>query len=1013
MQKYNPKDIEKKWQDYWTNQGTFEVREDSPSASAQDKKEKFYSLIEFPYPSGAGLHVGHPRPFTAMDVISRKRRMQGYNVLFPIGFDAFGLPTENYAIKTGRPPAEVTQENIANFTRQLTSLGFSFDWSRAVDTTDPEYYKWTQWIFLQLHKHGLAYKKNVPINWCLSCKIGLANEEIVDGKCERCGGEVEKRDKEQWMLAITKYADSLLEGLQTVDYIKRAQVQQENWIGRKEGINIAYDVEGLDDQIVCFTTRPDTNFGATFIVVAPESDFVKKHIDSFSNREDIDVYVAEASKKSDIDRIAEGKKKTGVDTGLVAINNLNGKKMPIYVSDFVLATVGTGAVVGVPGHDLRDFEFAQAKDLEIIRVVVGPNGDESAITDAEQVQEHKGVMMNSEFLDGLDIHEATGKIMDHLEEKGWGARVVNFKLRDWVFSRQRYWGEPIPLVFCEACEKKDKDITSVVTVHAIGSNGSEHWHPWLNEGLQKGGIKSFAPDFPNSDTPVMSEWVKMLDDMYGKEMDENSVLVGRSLGSRAALKFAETHKIRKLILTCTTLDGGDEYWKEIHSKSPEFPVDVARQFNGESIDYKKVQENVEEIIFLFSNNDPYIPVEFQNYYKEKFPEAIFKQYKNAGHFGGSDGFASFPDLIDFIEEKNPGWIPLPESELPLELPQVEKYEPTDTGESPLAAMEEWVKTECPQCGGPARRETDVMPNWAGSSWYWLRYMDPKNTEQLASKEALDYWGQVDWYNGGMEHTVLHLLYSRFWNQFLFDIGAILHKEPYAKRTSHGMILAEDGEKMSKSRGNVVNPDEMIERFGADTLRTYIMFMGPFDQAVAWDMNGLVGVRRFLDRVWNLQERIGKSEGGSVESLVHKTIKKVGDDIDEMKYNTAIAKMMELTNEMTKGQGVTKESYQNLVMLLSPFAPHMCEELWEVLGNDGTIAYAEWPQYDEAKIVEDTVMLAIQINGKVRGDMKVSADIAEADVKAQALAHENIVKWLDGKEPKKVIYVKGKIVSIVV
>ena len=665
MEKYNPKDIEPKWQKYWEENQTFAVQEDPA-------KEKFYALIEFPYPSGAGLHVGHPRPFTAMDVISRKRRMQGQNVLFPIGFDAFGLPTENYAIKTGRPPAEVTAENIATFTRQLKSLGFGFDWSRQVDTTDPEYMKWTQWIFLQLHKHGLAYKKNMPINWCPKDKIGLANEEVVNGGCERCGTAVEQRDKEQWMLAITKYADSLLEGLKTVDYIPQARTQQENWIGRSEGAEIIFPLRGIAQQdddkhtVTVFTTRPDTIFGVTFLAISAE--LAKSWLSvGWQASDEVKNYI-ENTLKEQVGGVEDGEKeKTGVNAGIVAVNPVSGEEIPVWITNYVMGTVGTGAIMGVPAHDERDFDFAKKFGLPIKLVLVpnfqmmtNENFDFNIRTKiAYETLEEKalignGILVNSSFLNQLSTIEATEKIIQYLEEKTIGKRQVNFKLRDWVFSRQRYWGEPIPLVNCENCK---------------------------------------------------------------------------------------------------------------------------------------------------------------------------------------------------------GWVALPEDQLPLTLPHVEKYEPTDTGESPLAAMTDWVNTTCPQCGGAAKRETDTMPNWAGSSWYFLRYMDPHNSEALAGKEALDYWQQVDWYNGGMEHTVLHLLYSRFWNQFLFDIGVIPNKEPYKKRTSHGMILAEDGKKMSKSLGNVVNPDEMVDKFGADALRAYIMFMGPFDQAVAWDTNGLVGVKRFLERVWNLQEKV--------------------------------------------------------------------------------------------------------------------------------------------------------------
>ncbi len=1013
MNKYNPKLIEKKWQKYWEENKTFEVIEDK-------KKEKFYSLIEFPYPSGEGLHVGHPRPFTAMDVIARKKRMEGKNVLFPIGFDAFGLPTENYAIKTGKPPAEVTKKNVANFTRQLKMLGYSFAWSRAVNTTDPQYYKWTQWIFLQLFKHGLAYKKNMPINWCLSCKIGLANEEVVDGKCERCGGQVEKRDKEQWMLSITKYADKLLAGLKEVNYIERAKVQQENWIGRKEGINIEYEVGGLKEKIICFTTRPDTNFGATFIVVAPESDFVKNNIDKFKNKDEVNKYIKQAKKKSDIDRIAEGREKTGIFTGLYAINNLNGRQMPIYVSDFVLATVGTGAVVGVPGHDLRDFEFAQAKGLDIVRVVVGKDGDKTPITKPEQVQEENGTMINSSFLDGLDIHEATQKIMDHIEAKGWGKRVINYKLRDWVFSRQRYWGEPIPLVYCENCAQSNKKQKvknkKIILIHGIGGHAKENWFPWLKNEMEQLDYEVFTPNLPNPNKPALDKWLAELKKIPLNEKDEITI-IGHSLGGPVACKLAEelNFKIKKLILVAPIgpSQQEDNFNNLRKAGLAEEGVDCVKSFGRTKLDYKKINSLVEQTVIYFSTNDPYIPLSVEKDYKKL--NARVKIYENRGHFNRRSDYTEFRSLLnefDVGSEMNCGWIPLPEDQLPLELPKVKKYQPTDTGESPLAAMEKWVNTKCPHCAGKAKRETDVMPNWAGSSWYFLRYMDVNNNKELASQEKLKYWGPIDWYNGGMEHTVLHLLYSRFWNQFLYDIGAVPFKEPYKKRTSHGMILGPDGEKMSKSRGNVINPDEMVEKFGSDAFRTYIMFMGPFDQAVAWDTNGLVGVRRFLDRVWSLQEKIG-DDNKRIELLLHQTIKKVTEDIEKMHFNTAIAKMMELVNEMHKQESISNIQYSILLKILSPFAPHMCEELWSLMGNKKPLAYESWPEYNPELAKESEITLVVQINGKVRDNILVPADISESEAKEKVLASEKVIKWLEGKTPKKVIYVKGKLVSIVV
>ncbi|MDD2657005.1 MAG: leucine--tRNA ligase [Patescibacteria group bacterium] len=842
MNKYNPSEIEPKWQKYW---------EDNKSFCAEDSsdKPKFYPLIEFPYPSGAGLHVGHPRPYTGMDIVARKKRMEGFNVLYPIGFDAFGLPTENYAIKTGRPPAEVTSENIANFTRQIKSLGISFDWSRVVDTTDPKYYKWTQWIFLQLFKHGLAYKKNMPINWCTSCKIGLANEEVVDGKCERCGGEVEKRDKYQWMLAITKYADKLLSGLEDVDYIERAKVQQQNWIGKSEGASVFFNIKDCEEKIEVFTTRPDTLFGATYMVLSPEHNLVEKLKDKISNFADVEDYINKAKLKSDLERTELQKEKTGVELqGIKAINPVNMQEIPVFVADYVLATYGTGAIMAVPAHDERDYEFAKKYNLSIQKVVLPPaihslyrNADDIAAGAPSSIRVEadcfpgEGTSVNSGFLNGLETKEAKAKMIAWLEEKNIGKKQINFKLRDWVFSRQRYWGEPIPLVYCEKCASENK--------------------------------------------------------------------------------------------------GGNE--------------------------------------------------------------------------------------------QNPGWFAIAESELPLELPQVEKYEPTDTGESPLSQIPEWVKTTCPNCGGEAKRETDTMPNWAGSSWYFLRYIDPNNDTEFASQEKLKYWMSVDWYNGGMEHTVLHLLYSRFWNEFLYDIGLVPTSEPYKKRTSHGMILAKGGEKMSKSKGNVVNPDDVVVEFGADTLRTYIMFMGPFDQAVEWDTNGLVGVKRFLDRVWNLQEKINNEERGTlqnggqagneerVEKLIHQAIKKVSDDIDNMRFNTAVAKLMELSNEVSKAPFITKEDYLEIIKLLSPFAPHMAEELWAMYGNGQGISTQKWPEYDEAKIKEDVITIVVQVNGKVRDSLDVPVDISEEDIKNKALALENVQKWLEGKEPKKVIYVKGRLVSVVV
>ncbi|MDE6873401.1 MAG: leucine--tRNA ligase [Lachnospiraceae bacterium] len=799
---YSPKDIEKKWQEIWDAERAFEVGEDY-------SKPKYYALVEFPYPSGQGLHVGHPRPYTALDIISRKRRMQGYNVLFPMGWDAFGLPTENYAIRNHVHPKTVTQNNVAHFKAQLKSLGYSFDWEREVNTTDPEYYKWTQWIFLKLFKKGLAYKTQMPINWCTSCKVGLANEEVVNGKCERCGGEVVRKVKSQWMLKITEYADKLLEGLDHVDYIERVKVSQKNWIGRSVGAEVDFKLSGKEDVLRIFTTRPDTLFGATYMVISPEHPLVEKYKEEITNYGEVAAYREQAAKKSDFERTELAKEKTGVVMGgISAVNPVNGKEIPIWISDYVLMTYGTGAIMAVPAHDGRDWEFAKKFGLPIIEVVAGGNVQEAAFTDVET-----GKLVNSDFLDGLEVKEAKEKIIAWLTGKGIGKQKVNFKLRDWVFSRQRYWGEPIPVVHCEKC----------------------------------------------------------------------------------------------------------------------------------------------------------------------------------------------------------GYVPLPESELPLMLPEVDSYMPTDNGESPLAAMTDWLNTVCPCCGGPAKRESDTMPQWAGSSWYFLRYIDPKNKEAFAGQEALKYWLPVDWYNGGMEHTTLHLLYSRFWHKFLYDEGLVPTDEPYKKRTSHGMILGENGEKMSKSRGNVVNPDEIVAEFGADTLRTYEMFIGAFDLSASWSQEGVRGCRRFLDRVWKLQDSLVDGDGYSkeLETRMHQTIKKVSLDFEALKFNTAIAAMMSLINDFYKAGKVTKGEFSTLLLLLSPVAPHMCEELWQLVGNAGRVYAQTWPEYDEAKTVEDEVEIAVQINGKVKVTVKVGTEDAQEAAREKVMADDTVAGILSGKNIVKEIYVKGRIYNIVV
>ncbi len=799
---YDYSAIEKKWQDIWDEKQTFAAKDDY-------SLPKFYGLVEFPYPSGQGLHVGHPRSYTAIDIVCRKKRLQGYNVLYPMGWDAFGLPTENYAIKNHIHPAKVTADNIKNFKRQLKSLGFSFDWSREINTTDPSYYKWTQWIFLQLFKKGLAYKKKMSVNWCTSCKCVLANEEVVNGLCERCGSEVVHREKSQWMLKITDYAEKLLDGLNDVDFIERVKTQQRNWIGRSYGTQVKFTAS-TGDEFEIFTTRADTLFGVTYMVMSPEHPLIEKWADKIANYDEVLAYKQEAAKKSDFERTELAKDKTGVKLeGVTAVNPVNGKEVPIFISDYVLISYGTGAIMAVPAHDGRDWDFAKKFGLPIIEVVSGGEDVQKApYTDCDT-----GKLVNSGFLDGLSVEEAKKAMQQWLIDKGIGYVKTNYKLRDWVFSRQRYWGEPIPIVHCDKC----------------------------------------------------------------------------------------------------------------------------------------------------------------------------------------------------------GYVPLPESELPLVLPNVDSYEPTDNGESPLAKMTDWVNTTCPHCGGPAKRETDTMPQWAGSSWYFLRYCDPHNDKEFASKEALEYWCPVDWYNGGMEHTTLHLLYSRFWHKFLYDIGAVPNPEPYAKRTSHGMILGENGEKMSKSRGNVVNPDDIIRDYGADTMRIYEMFIGDFEKAAPWSQSSIKGSKRFLEKVWSLSDRLTDGDGyrSELEADFHRTIKKVTFDIGGLKMNTAIAALMSLLNSIQNTGSITRGEFKTYLILLNPFAPHMTEELWQQAGFDGMLNEAEWPSYDEAKCADSTVQIAVQVNGKIKARIDIPADISADDAIAQAKQNDAVVSAIGGGTVIKELYVPKKLVNIVV
>ncbi len=1006
MKKYDPKKIEKKWQKYWEANKTFEVKEDK-------SKEKFYSLIEFPYPSGEGLHVGHPRPFTAMDVISRKKRMEGKNVLFPIGFDSFGLPTENYAIKTGKPPAEVTKKNIANFTRQLKMLGYSFDWSRQVDTSHPKYYKWTQWLFLQFFKHGLAYKKNQPINWCPKDKIGLANEEVVNGCCERCGTPVEKRNKEQWMLAITKYADKLLAGLKNVDYIERARVQQENWIGRSEGAEVVFPLRMIPGQaddkhsVTVFTTRPDTIFGATFVAISAE--LAKKWLEvGWQANDEVKQYIEETIAQRAAATTREEMAKTGIDAGIKAVNPATKKEVPVWITNYVMGEVGSGAIMGVPAHDERDFEFAKKFGLPVVEVVKSKEQKAKyLIFDFDGVigDTYDICVKSNMMLDNLTQAEAVEHTIryfnnkpDHSKGHSLSEEEIKSKL-DWI----RRYGEIMAKMEYSLFDEFNKAIKNLSnTKIAIISAGSSLY---INKRIPETGLNP---------THVLT-----YEDHHSKEEKIEQVCKDWGVSMRDIYYFTDTKADvyelencldRKKIIGCAWGYCGYDLLREL---LPEEQVlkeanDVNKIFGTEV--YTEAGELVNSGKFSGMSSEQV---------KWEIAESVGGkrqiQYKLRDWVFSRQRYWGEPIPLVNCEPCG-GWVPLPESQLPLELPKVKKYQPTDTGESPLAAMEKWVNTKCPQCGGPAKRETDTMPNWAGSSWYSLRYTDPHNDKEFASAEKLKYWMPVDWYNGGMEHVVLHLLYSRFWNIFLHDIGLVPVSEPYQKRTAHGMILAKGGEKMSKSKGNVVNPDEMVEKFGADALRTYIMFMGPFDQAVEWDTNGMVGVRRFLDKVWNLQEKVTpkiEKINLKLQTLLHQTIQKVGEDIEAMRFNTAIAKMMGLVNEMSGEDKILVTHYSLLLKILSPFAPHLCEELWSVLGNKKTLVYESWPVYNPELIKENEITLAIQINGKLRDTLIVSAEISEDEAKKLALAGEKVQKWLEGKEPKKVIYVKGKLVSIVV
>jgi len=1166
MNKYDPKKIEKKWQEYWEKNKSFEVKEDK-------KKPKYYVLDMFPYPSGSGLHVGHPKGYIATDVIARAKMMQGYNVLHPMGWDAFGLPAENYAIENKTHPAEAVEKNVKVFKKQLGLLGFTYDWDREVNTTDPDYYKWTQWTFLQMFKKGLAYESNEPINWCPSCQTGLANEDLEDGKCERCGSAIERKPMRQWMLKITDYADRMLEDLEKLpqweDSIKE---MQKNWIGKSNGASVIFNViptqsgsRGAkeDFQLEVFTTRPDTLFGATYMVVAPEHDLIKNCESASSadglrikNYDEVNKYVEQSKKKSDLERAELQKEKTGVELkGIKAINSVNGEEIPIWVADYVLSSYGTGAIMAVPAHDERDNEFAKKFKLPIKEVVVKKFGErkknavrrdgvfgvvknkkgevlillhketgiyrlpgggreegednqkalqrelkeetnygdfkiqdylgmieanykavhkgekrhrysegysltlnsakksdlkgdsnkyellwlsceealkcftknkeswgeeefvERAFNKKEICFSGEGVNINSDFIDGLETTEAKEKMIEWLEEKGLGKKEVNFKLRDWVFSRQRYWGEPIPLVYCEKCKNKKQ---KVLIIHGFKATGEGDWLPWVKNKLEDEGCEVFTPTMSTSEHPELDKWMKELMP-YIEQMGEDDIVIGHSLGSKAILHLLEkaNKKIGHVYLVASAIGEMNkrdwDYFKKIW---PDSDINALQKFWETPVNFSKITKLSDDINVILSDDDPYI----QEKTHQKLPkEWKLKLYSGFGHFIDE----KIPELLKvFLQSKNTGWIPVPEDELPLKLPDVKNYEPSGTGESPLANIDEWVNTTCPKCSGPAKRETNTMPQWAGSSWYYLRYIDPDNDKKLVDKKKEKYFSPVDLYVGGAEHATRHLIYARFWHKFLYDIGVVNYEEPFIRLQHVGLILAEDGRKMSKRWNNVINPDDVVEKFGADAMRLYEMFMGPFNQAIAWDANGLVGMRRFLERVWALQDRVSKdykvdcSKGKAEEArdnLMHLIIRHVGEDINLMKFNTAISYLMLWSNSLKIKDKITIEEYRNLILLLSPFAPHLCEELWSKFGDKEELAYKSWPEFDSVKARDRTTELVVQVNGKVRAKMSITSDteLDESGVKSSALKHPQVQKWLKGKEPKKVIYVKGKLISIVV
>lgn len=1047
---YDHLTIEPKWQAKWDKEGTYQphldvAKTDNRTGSNVTRAKKpFYNLMMFPYPSAEGLHVGSMYAFGGVDVFGRFKRMQGYAVFEPMGLDGFGIHSENHAIKTNTHPIAHAERTEENFYRQLHAIGNSYAWDNKLETYDPDYYRWTQWLFVQLFKSDLAYKKNSPVNFCPSCKTVLSDEQVIDGKCERCGSVVEKRDLEQWFFKITQYAERLLGNIKDLDWTEKVKLAQRNWIGKKEGINITYQISHFHENVTIFTTRPDTNFGATFIALAPEHELVAKLLNGAFKTDTqivkkIKAYIEKSKNKSEIERQAEGKEKTGVFTGLYATNPLTGYQMPIWVSDFVLGGFGTGALVGVPGHDKRDFEFATKFGLEIIRVVIGKDGDSSPITTIEQVQEEEGTMINSGFLNGMDIHEATEKIMDHFEKEGYGNREVTYHLRDWLISRQRYWGPPIPMIYCEACAKRKP---KVLLIHGLSGDRNDNWFPWVKPLLEAKGYDVLIPDLPNSQNPTLEEWTNALSKL-GITKEDNLSIIAHSLGGPTAVEFIRENKVnvKKLILVAPVgKEIGPANWKALTSGGYAFVKPILQRFSKANEYVPEIAEMIEQTVLYLSDNDPYIPVSVAKSFAALSPK--MQVLKNHGHFNAGAGVLEFPTILDefpAIEAHNLGWYPVPEEELPVKLPNIENFKPLGTGKAPLANHPEFYETTCPHCGGKATRETDVSDTFLDSSWYFLRYLatDLKNVpfpmpkekaqafkkaakSEIASAEKRRAWLPVTSYIGGAEHSVLHLLYSRFITMALKDMGYVDFEEPFSRFYAHGLII-KDGAKMSKSKGNIINPDEYIHKYGADTLRTYLLFLGPFNQGGDFRDSGIDGMSRFLKRVWKLLSsetwKVGSGKSQEQLRMMHETIKGITEDMENLRFNTAIAKLMIWYNFLAKQESFSSEEGEVYLKLLAPFAPHMTEELYQqYFGSTKfhSIHTSEWPEYDEKYLKQESVTIAVQVNGKLRGTLAVSLEEGKQQelLEKMAKSEEHIARFFTGNI-KKVIFVPGKILNFVV